>query len=212
MSTELDIFPGRPELPWFEHVRALAEEQLHAWLRTIGVHARVELGTEIRAKSPDVVLVESARGPMSWDDDSYAWFTAADLEGGADAYYWPLDDVTTEYWNDDLLLRPAFARWREPMARAIEVGHCCHPLLDQRAGRGTAGDVRASAERGVARTNRAVGRGYADRFPPAAGLSTPIEIDSESSYALATCHQPRGTYSQSPGTSVEATVGVVSRS
>ena len=124
MSTEFDIFPGRPELPSFEDVRALAEEHLHAWLRTIGVHARVELGTEIRAKSPDVVLVEQAMGPMSWDDDSYAWFTAADLEGGADAYYWPIDDVTTEYWNDDLLLRPGFARWREPMARAIEVGHC----------------------------------------------------------------------------------------
>jgi hypothetical protein len=29
MSTVFDIFPGRPELPWFEHVRALAEEHLH---------------------------------------------------------------------------------------------------------------------------------------------------------------------------------------
>lgn len=124
MSTEFDIFPGRAELPWFEHVRALAEEHLQAWLRTVGVQARVALGTEMRSKSPDVVVVDSAGGPMSWDDDRYAWFTAADLAGGADAYFWPLDEVTTEYWNEDLLLRPGFARWREPMARAIEVGHC----------------------------------------------------------------------------------------
>jgi hypothetical protein len=61
---------------------------------------------------------------MSWDDDRYAWFTAADLAGGADAYFGPIGEITREYWTEDLLPRPGFARWREPMARAIEIGHC----------------------------------------------------------------------------------------
>lgn len=123
MSTTFDIFPGRRELPWFEHVRALAEEQLNAYLRSIGVRTFVGLGTEIRSNEPDRVVIASALGPMSWDDDCYAWFTVADRMGGADAYFWPIDESTTEYWNDDLLLRPNFARWREPMANAFALGH-----------------------------------------------------------------------------------------
>ena len=124
MSTEFDIFPGRPELPRFEEVLALAETHFNAYLGTIGVRTFVDLDVEIRSQSPDVVVVASASGAMRWDDDHYAWFTAADLQGGADAYFWPLNEVTTEYWNEDLLLRPGFARWREPMAQAIAVGHC----------------------------------------------------------------------------------------
>jgi hypothetical protein len=124
MSTEFDIFPGRRELPRFEEVLALAAEHLNAWLAKIGVRTFLDVQAEIRSKSPDVVIVESASGPMSWEDDHYAWFTVADLLGGADAYFRPIEDFTIEYWSDTLLPRPELTRWREPMARAIEVGHC----------------------------------------------------------------------------------------
>lgn len=121
MSTTFDVYPGAREIPSFQQLLDRSTAELHRFLASVGIDARPLIRASVQNKDRDELVPFDPHAPLMWSDKNYVWFYLADIPGGTDAYFRPVDDLTLECWSE--LTEPRLKACEELIHKCLEVGH-----------------------------------------------------------------------------------------
>lgn len=106
MSTTFSVYPQTLEFPTFRQVVAQTTTRLHTFLEQHGITQPLTLDLRLLSKEGYHPQPLDWDAPATWPDDYYAWVSVPPIPGGTDGYFWALDAVDREYWDERLLLHP----------------------------------------------------------------------------------------------------------
>jgi hypothetical protein len=121
MSTTFNVFPSSELIPTFQQLLDRSTTELHRFLSSIDVDARPSIHVRVQNKEGDQAIPLDLHSPVTWPDETYAWFHVADIPGGTDAYFWPVDDVTLDCWRE--LSTPRCKAHEDLIRNCLGVGH-----------------------------------------------------------------------------------------
>lgn len=121
MSTTFDVFPATREFPSFQQLLDRSTVELHRFLASVDIAARPLIQVSIQNKSGNLAIPFDRHAPLTWPDETYAWFYVGEIPGGTDAYFWSVDDLTLEYWREQA--EPSFKAREELIDQCLKVGH-----------------------------------------------------------------------------------------
>lgn len=121
MSTTFDVFPGTGSIPTFQQLLDRSTTELHRFLSSVDIDFRPPIHVRVQYKDGDQPVPIDLQSPLTWRDDTYAWFQVADVPGGTDAYFWSVDDITLDCWRE--FTAPRFKAHEELIRKCLDVGH-----------------------------------------------------------------------------------------
>ena len=122
MSTTFEVYPATCELPTFAALIDATLPQLHDRLARHGIDARPQIHVRIQKNRNHKHVPFELTDPLQWFDTTYAWFEIANVAGGTDAYFEPIDELTKEVW-DDYLKEDQFKPYADHAKQCLAVGH-----------------------------------------------------------------------------------------
>lgn len=122
MSTTFEVYPGTARIPTFDQLITLANRHLKDRLQKSDITAQVKMGVALRCCSGDAVIPHEPNSRLSWDNETYAWFSFPDVAGGTDAYFEAVDDLTREVW-EDYVKDERLPSHRESIHQCLNLGH-----------------------------------------------------------------------------------------
>ena len=121
MSTTFEVYPGVARIPTFSELLAAANRTLSSRLASIGTSA--QLSVQLRTSNGNDLQSLDLDSPMTWNvDESYAWFAIPSVNGGTDAYFDHVDDVTREVWADYLKI-DRLMPMSDTVTQCLGIGH-----------------------------------------------------------------------------------------
>ena len=121
MSTTFDVYPSTSSIPTFRQLLDRSTTELHRFLASVDVDARPSIHVRVQYQDDDQPVPLDPQSPLTWPDDTYAWFHVANVPGGTDAYFWSVDDLTLDCWRE--LTEPRFKAREELIHKCLDVGH-----------------------------------------------------------------------------------------
>lgn len=92
MSVTFGVFPLKKQIPTFRAALDLSTEKLNRFLKDQKINFDARIEVKLLAKENNVEQKVNLDSSAKWGDDFYAWFTVSTFTGGADSYYWKLND------------------------------------------------------------------------------------------------------------------------
>ncbi|TYP78229.1 hypothetical protein [Paenibacillus methanolicus] len=99
MSTTFQVYPTTANIPRLTELLELANEKLHAFLRSLELEITPVIG--VRIGEATIESGSSSTLTARWDAD-YAWFfvTPSEDGGGSDAYFSTVDELVNDMWKE----------------------------------------------------------------------------------------------------------------
>jgi hypothetical protein len=122
VSTTFQIYPSTPAIPSFRQLLDRSVVELHRFLQSVGLSSRPAVGVRVQQNANDRPVEIDLDGPLTWNDDEYAWFFVGEIAGGTDGYFHQVDDLTRECLANDGA-GPRARRHEALIQRSLDAGH-----------------------------------------------------------------------------------------
>ena len=120
MSTTLSVFPLKSKTPTFREVLDLSTEKLNSFLKDYEIDFVAKIEVNLLSKENNAVQKINLNSLAKWNDDFYAWFTVSSVDGGADSYYWKLNDEEKADNIEELISKELEDTRKDLIAKCLE--------------------------------------------------------------------------------------------
>lgn len=122
MSTTFDVYPTTSKIPTYVEIIELAGKNVSALLKDYGICLKSRLVFDVRNDNHESQKINSTE-PFNWEGPGYVWFYYEDQGGGTDAYFYLVNDIDRQCWEEEAETN---ARWHRNMhfiQTSLNVGH-----------------------------------------------------------------------------------------
>jgi len=99
MSTVFEVYPGDDSFPSFGELLSATNNHLSTLLNDLGCNQIPQINVELRDNDTNAITTLYGNDPLKWTENSYAWFTILNVDGGTDAYYDSIEEPSREIWT-----------------------------------------------------------------------------------------------------------------
>ncbi|SCX60413.1 hypothetical protein SAMN03159363_2173 [Variovorax sp. EL159] len=125
LSTTFEVYPQSRGVPSFNELIELATIRLSEQLRRRGINAEPKLqALVLRASSNEKVAI-ALDGPMTWEEDKYAWLCVSGVPGGTDVTYQPVREIDRRNWRHIFKSNTLAKAEESRIESCLDVGYFC---------------------------------------------------------------------------------------